>query len=162
MGAKIKHLEFIQGVINRLASNSFQMKGWAVVLVAAILVLLARENRLDAAFVALVPVLAFWGLDGYFLWQERLYRALYDHVRILDDCKVDFSMKTGSLPTASRSTWPSALFSLTLVPLYGGLSTVAVCVMIGLAGQVERPCDQGVHFLQDGGLSDRADGQEGH
>lgn len=57
---KLKHLEFIQGVINRLATNSFQMKGWSVVLVAAILVLLARENRLGATFIALAPVLVFW------------------------------------------------------------------------------------------------------
>ena len=75
MGAKLKHLEFIQGVINRLASNSFQMKGWSVVLVAAILVLLAREDCLAAAFIALGPSMVFWGLDGYFLWQERLFRA---------------------------------------------------------------------------------------
>ena len=27
MDQKLKHLEFIQGVINRLATNSFQMKG---------------------------------------------------------------------------------------------------------------------------------------
>ena len=56
MDKKIKHLELIQGVINRLATNSFQMKGWTVVLVAAILVLLAREDRLDAAFIALLPI----------------------------------------------------------------------------------------------------------
>ena len=55
MEAKLKHLEFIQGAINRLATNSFQMKGWSVVLVAAILVLLARKGCLDAAFIALVP-----------------------------------------------------------------------------------------------------------
>lgn len=89
MENKLKHLEFIQGVINRLASNSFHMKGWSVVLVAAILVLLAREGRLDAAFIAFGPALVFWGLDGYFLWQERLYRALYDHVRTLDERDVD-------------------------------------------------------------------------
>lgn len=35
MDRKIKHLEFIQGVINRLASDSFRMKGWSVVLVYA-------------------------------------------------------------------------------------------------------------------------------
>ena len=35
MDRKIKHLEFIQGVINRLASDSFRMKGWSVVLVSA-------------------------------------------------------------------------------------------------------------------------------
>lgn len=60
MDAKLKHLELIQGVINRLAGNSFYMKGWAVVLLSALL------------------VLVFWGLDAYFLWQERLYRVLYD------------------------------------------------------------------------------------
>ena len=99
MEAKLKHLEFIQGVINRLAANSFQMKGWSVVLVAAILVLLAREDRLDAAFIALAPVLVFWGLDGYFLWQERLYRALYD-VRARDEASVDFSMDTTAFKTS--------------------------------------------------------------
>ena len=76
MDQKIKHMELIQGVINRLATNSFQMKGWSVVLVAAILVLLARENKLYAAYIALAPILVFWALDGYFLWQERLPRPL--------------------------------------------------------------------------------------
>ena len=42
--AKLKHLEFIQRVIDRLATDSFRMKGWAVVLVSALLVLLARER----------------------------------------------------------------------------------------------------------------------
>ena len=79
MDSKIKHLELIQGVINRLASDSFRMKGWSVVLVAALFILLAREGRTEFLAVAWVPVVFFWGLDGYFLWQERLFRALYDH-----------------------------------------------------------------------------------
>ena len=29
MDAKFKHLEFIQGVVNRLATDSFRLKGWA-------------------------------------------------------------------------------------------------------------------------------------
>ena len=59
MGSKIKHLEFIQGVINRLASDSFRMKGWCVVLVAALFILLAREGRIEFV-VALIPVIVFW------------------------------------------------------------------------------------------------------
>ena len=82
MDNKIKHLEFIQGVIDRLASDSFRMKGWCVVLVAALFILLAREGRIEFIAVALIPVIAFWGLDGCFLWQERLYRTLYDHGRL--------------------------------------------------------------------------------
>ena len=122
MQQKLKHLEFIQGIINRLATNSFQMKGWSVVLVAAILVLLARESRLDAAFIALAPILVFWALDGYFLWQERLYRALYDHVRTLEEGQVDFAMNVKSFRTSYRHSWLGAALSRTLLFFYAALA----------------------------------------
>ena len=122
MNSKLKHLEFIQGVINRLATNSFQMKGWTVVLVAAILVLLARENRLDATYIALAPILIFWALDGYFLWQERLYRALYDHVRTLNDEQIDFAMNGASFRTGYRHSWLGAALSRTLLFFYAVLA----------------------------------------
>jgi len=128
MNAKQKHLEFIQGIINRLAADSFRIKGWAVVLVSALLVLLVREGRSDLAFVGVVPVLAFWGLDGYFLWQERLFRALYDQVRQLEEDRVDFSMNTAPF---SR-TWLRAIFSTTLCLFYGALAfAVAVAIYVG-------------------------------
>lgn len=38
MDAKLKHLELIQGVVNRLAADSVRIKAWAVVLVVG-------ENR---------------------------------------------------------------------------------------------------------------------
>ena len=41
---KIRHLEMIQGVINRMASNSFMLKGWAVTLVAGIFALAAKDT----------------------------------------------------------------------------------------------------------------------
>ena len=124
MEARFKHLEFIQGVINRLATDSFRMKGWAVVLVSALLVLLAREGRIEFAYIGFVPVLVFWGLDGYFLWQERLFRDLYDHVRVLDEADIDFSM---DLSTFKR-TWLGATFSITLVPFY-----IALALSVGAA-----------------------------
>ena len=121
MDNKLKHLEFIQGVINRLATNSSQMKGWTVVLVAAILVLLARENRLDTTYIALAPILIFWALDAYFLWQERLYRALYDHVRTLNDEQIDFAMNIAPFRNSYRQSWLSAVLSRTLLFFHGGL-----------------------------------------
>ena len=39
MDKKINHLQMIQGVISRMASNSFALKGWAVTLVAGIFAL---------------------------------------------------------------------------------------------------------------------------
>ena len=50
-----KHLELIQGVITRLAQNSFLLKGWSVTLVAAILTLASKNPNFylagsDASF----------------------------------------------------------------------------------------------------------------
>lgn len=127
MEAKLKHLELIQGVINRLAGDSARLKNWCVTLVAALLVLWARANRTEYIHVALVPVLAFWILDGYFLWQERMFRALYDHVRSLKFSEIDFSMRVSHLHAGWSQTWPGAMFSTTLIWFYGSLAA-----MIGL------------------------------
>ena len=85
-----------------------------------------RESRIEFAVVALVPVIAFWCLDGYFLWQERLYRALYDHVRVLKEDEIDFSMNVSPFKTDRRRTWFGATFSLTLLLFYGPLAATAV------------------------------------
>jgi len=73
-----KHLELIQGVITRLAGNSFSIKGWAVGLVAIMGGLAAKDADLRFAAALLFPTFCFWGLDAYYLRQERLYRKLYE------------------------------------------------------------------------------------
>ena len=135
MNDKHKHLEFIQGVINRLATASFRLKGWAVVLVSALFVLL-KDGSGGVPLAALVPVLIFWGLDGYFLWQERLFRALYDHVRVLKDDAVDFSMDAGAFRNGWKQTWVGSVLSITLILFYGALMTaVAAAVLFHNAGK---------------------------
>ena len=129
MEAKLKHLEFIQGVVNRLATDSFRLKGWAVVLVAALLALLAREERTEFAAVVFAPVVVFWGLDGYFLWQERLFRALYDDVRVQKDTDIDFSMDVSAFQTCWKRTWSGATLSTTLILFYGAL-TIAIALAV--------------------------------
>ena len=68
MEQKLKHLEMIQGVINRLSTNSFLLKGWSVVLVAALFALAAPESRAAFVYLAYISAFVLWGLDGYFLW----------------------------------------------------------------------------------------------
>ena len=77
---KIKHLEFIQGVINRMNSNSFQIKGWMITIVAALLALYASSSNVAYIFVGIVPTILFWLLDSYYLQQERKFRGVYDDV----------------------------------------------------------------------------------
>ncbi len=78
MEIKTKHLEMIQGVINRLSTNAFLLKGWTVVLVSAFFALSVRASNPAFIFLAYIPAFVFWGLDGYFLWEEKKFRALYN------------------------------------------------------------------------------------
>jgi hypothetical protein len=75
-----------------MASNSFHLKGWSIVLVSALFALAANNAKVYFVCLAFLPAVAFWVLDGYFLWQERMYRKLYDAVRKVPDDKSDFSM----------------------------------------------------------------------
>lgn len=111
MNDKHKHLEFIQQTILRLADNSFRLKQWSVLLVAATLALLSQQPTSTGwvGFIPLIPVLVFWGLDGYFLWQERLYRKLYNQVRILNENEIDFSMNTYHFQTNPKTFLSMAL-----------------------------------------------------
>jgi hypothetical protein len=74
----IKELEIIQGIINRMANNSFLIKGWTITLV--VVTLLLKGNKYHT-FIAFIPILVFWFLDAYFLRLERLYRRLYNWVK---------------------------------------------------------------------------------
>ena len=90
-------------------------------MVAAIFFLLGRGGPLKLVAIAWIPVLFFWGLDGYFLWQERLFRALYDHVRVQEEGEIDFSMDISSFRAGRARTWLGATFSRTLSCFYGAL-----------------------------------------
>ena len=68
---KIQHLEFIQNIINRMNSNSFQIKEWMITIVSALLALYASSDNVTYIFVALVPTLLFWYLDAFYLHKKE-------------------------------------------------------------------------------------------
>lgn len=119
----------IQGVVNRLSQNSFLLKGWTVVLVSGLLALGAAGFERLFFYLACFPAIAFWWLDGYFLHQERLFRALYDHVRNRDEEDVDFSMDT-RLASGNAGTLSKAMASRTLVVFYGVILLSVVIVTL--------------------------------
>jgi len=128
MENKQKHLEFIQAVINRMAGNSFLLKGWAITLVAALFALSAKDTNQSYIFIAYFPVIIFWILDGYFLSQERLYRDLYNHVRKLKEEEIDFSMDTSEYKKFKKNTLIYSMFSSTLLVFYIPLIIAAIVI----------------------------------
>lgn len=125
---KIKHLEFIQMAVSRMAANLFLLKGWTITLIAALLAIAAKDANILFFLIAYIPAVMFWILDGYFLSQERRFRALYDHVRMLPDHEVDFSLNTERFK--NTHTWSDALLSRTLVVYYGVLLATMLIVTI--------------------------------
>ena len=126
MERKLKHLEFIQTAVNRMARNSFVIKGWTLLLVAAFLAFIARIGDANLMLIAAVPVILFWALDGYYLHQERLFRALYNSVRELDESEIDFSMDTSALGGGLLG----AVFSKTLLMYYIAILAILILGML--------------------------------
>tara|TARA_Y100000310_G_C20683967_1_gene817780 strand:- start:943 stop:1347 length:405 start_codon:yes stop_codon:yes gene_type:complete len=133
MENKRKHLEFIQGIISRMAGNLFFLRGWTITLIGALLALFSKGNNSNyIIYFLIVLTLVFWILDGYFLSQERLFRALYNHVRKLKEEEIDFSMDTSEYKKYKKNTLIYSMFSSTLLVFYLPLIGAALFIMYQL------------------------------
>lgn len=79
--ARIRHLEMIQTNINRMASNSFKVKGWSVTSIGAMYAFWLTNKNQYLLFLILGVTILFWLHDAYYLMLERGFRNLYDEVR---------------------------------------------------------------------------------
>jgi hypothetical protein len=85
------------------------MKGWTVTLVAALFALAAKDANCKFAIVAILPALCFWGLDAYYLRQERLFRLLYNESFVQDSKVPVYSMNTNEC-AGSVDSWSKTMF----------------------------------------------------
>lgn len=122
---KNKHLDFIHNTINRMSGNSFLIKGWTISVISIIFIFSKKGMNKEFLLISIIAILVFWYLNGFFLQQERKYRALYDKVRVLPEEKIDFSMSTDDFKKGKFSLLNS-LFGKTIWPLYLGISTMVV------------------------------------
>lgn len=126
---QIKHLEFIQNVITRMNNNSFQMKGWMVALVSALLALYASTQKHAFVLIAILPALIFWFLDAYYLWEERKFRGVYNDVAgITKNNTIELFAMPVNLYTGGKYSFWDVLGSVTILPLY--LPVIAILVGI--------------------------------
>lgn len=123
MDNKIKHLEFIQSTITRMNQNSFQIKGWMITIVSALLALYARSEKKLYIFIAIVPAIVFWFLDAYYLQQERRFRGVYNDVADLSIENSRVNVREFEMPIqkykGGKYCYFRILFSKTIFPLYG-------------------------------------------
>lgn len=136
-----KEIDLIQACINRMAQNSFMVKGWTITLIAVVLALLPENFDVTLlCSVGIIATLCFWYLDAFFLKTERLYRWKYDWViaRRLETTEYAYDLnpnnenmwlsvdgKKRNAPTVLRM-----MFTKTTTPIYVPLSVLSAVYLI--------------------------------
>ena len=130
-----KEIDLIQGTINRMATNSFYLKGWTVSIIVAVLALtdhtIIDDEPKYFTLVLLLPLAAFWYLDAYFVHKEKCYRELYnwvitnrnkssDHLYCLN-----YKRFEGKLNSSFKMMW-----SGTLLLFYGMITLILLLITL--------------------------------
>lgn len=127
---KMKHLELIANVIERMGNNSYQLKGWTVTLITILSAIAVKEADKHIAFLFLVPLITFWLIDSKYLQLERKFRELYRQVANKDEAGINFSMDIDSIPVKeTKMAYPKCLFSSTEAGFYGILTIAAIVIV---------------------------------
>jgi len=123
---KRKHLEMIQGVINRMASNSFLFKGWSITIIAAISAFATKDSNPMLMIVPIVSTVLFWGVDSYYLMLERAFRDIYNSVIKKSPTEIDYSLKPSNI---GLGAWLKVMFGRPVLYVFYGVVLVMLIVL---------------------------------
>jgi hypothetical protein len=116
-------------------TNSFQIKGMSITIIAAILALYASSSIPIYFFIALIPTIMFWFLDAYYLQQERKFRGVYNDVAQLNqetnsiairDFEMPLQKYTGGKYSYAKVFWSKTIWPIYLIPLIALLVAGAI------------------------------------
>lgn len=118
MEARIRYLEAIQRIIDRLSTISSVIKGWSVTLTAALLVLASKDSNKGFFLVSYLPILFFWFIDSEYLRMERQYKALYNQNADFKIPLCDFRIKRPKPNSENHTYFAQCFFSRTELSVY--------------------------------------------
>ena len=114
----LKYLEFLQNIITRMNTNSFQIKTFAITIASAIIAFFYNKNYDKSALVFYIAmILIFWILDASYLRMERAYRDIYNDV-IKGEKYELFNLSAKERLKNSKFNYCCIIFSWSLAPLY--------------------------------------------
>lgn len=76
----IKSLEFLQNIIARLNSNSFNIKIFATTIFGLLITLYIEKKDILFIYVCLVCMIAIAIMDSLYLYNERKFRKIYNNI----------------------------------------------------------------------------------
>ena len=138
MENKKAHLEMIQSVVTRMASNSSGAKNQCVTIVAVIGALAVVRSNAIMFLLMLIPIISFWALDARYLRQEQLFRALYNSVRHQPEDKITFTMDTTPFKKTTPPLWKCVFWNWSTTPFY--LAFFIVFLVVFLVAMASNNC----------------------
>lgn len=78
--ARLKHLDYVQSIVARMAHSSTQAKSWLLPVVVATFGYALTQRSGTVALLGVAAILLFGYMDASYLRQERAYRRLYNAV----------------------------------------------------------------------------------
>lgn len=138
----VKEIDLIQSCINRMAQNSFIIKGWTISLNGILLGVLADKGYTKSIpIICMISIICFWYLDAFFLRTEKLYRWKYEWII---NNRVNSNKYLYDLNPYNKDMWtkePSGrnkrlqcvfriMFTKTLWPMYILLLVINVYIII--------------------------------
>jgi hypothetical protein len=125
------HLQIIQAVIQRMASNSASCKTWCITLVSALLIVVIQSNRMEYLIIAYIPIILFLLLDTYYLSLEQRFRNSYN--TFVDKYHKD-TISVKDLYIVSPSGDPLLIFfkkltSFSILPFYLTLAVLTILIL---------------------------------
>lgn len=116
-----KHLEFLQNNITRMNQCSFQMKGWSITIISALIAVYAssisdtNEGNKFFIFIAIVPAFLFWILDSLYLSKENKFVGIYNTlIKVDENSKIEISEY--EIPVKKFKGWKYSLLRAMLSP----------------------------------------------
>jgi hypothetical protein len=114
----VEHIKLIQPIITRMSSAMLSVKEFSLTSFSFLMGFAIKDDICEIYFLLFPLIILFLILDIYYLWQERLFRALYDEIRKNDT--TDFSMDVSKYKKSihyficlkSIAIWPFYLFLL--------------------------------------------------
>ena len=132
MAVNEKHVDYLESNIARMNQCSFQMKGWAITVVSALIAVYVSTisestpgNKMYI-WIAIVPTVLFWVLDAFYLSKEYRFIGIYNDVTGItpEDKRIevkDYDMPLKKYKGWKYSFWHAFLWSTSTTLLYGAI-----------------------------------------
>lgn len=125
------HLQFIQNAIERMASNSFLIKGWSITVFGGLFTIyIANQDKNwgnEILCLAIILALGFWIHDAYYLKLEREFRNLYNKVSQQPTDKIDYSL---TMKDSEKEKWHKVAVRPIILVSYFSVIVVASILLV--------------------------------